>query len=69
MSAFIDLDILMVFSACFWLFIFFVVLGPCLIRKYLFLDDISRYQITLNSVVRDGLHTAVEDTVVIDTGV
>ena len=61
MSIFIDLDWLMVFSACFWLFIFFVVLGPCIIRKYLCLDDISRYQISLNSVVRDGLHTVDTD--------
>ena len=57
MSVFIDLNCLMVVSACFWLFVFFVVLGPCLIRKYLCFDYISRYPINLHSAAREGLHT------------
>ena len=64
MSVFNDLNWLMVVSACFWLFVFFVVLGPCLIKKYLWLDDTSRNQIGLNSEVRDGRYRTVdtEDT-------
>ena len=61
---FSNLDALLIFSALFWLFTFFCVLGPCLRRKYICGGDNTSYNFGSSVAWRDTLRmtTLAEDT-------
>ena len=48
-----NLDVLMVASGLFWLFVFFCIVGPCLRRKYICAEEDSKYHLVSHSCQRD----------------
>ena len=57
-----DLNVLTICFAIFWLIIFFVVLGPCLVKVSLYQDDMQVHRSDPQcqcSVVREALLTDV----------
>ena len=61
---FSSLDTLLIFSALFWLFTFFCVLGPCLRRKYICGGGSTNYNFGSSAAWKDTLRmtTLAEDT-------
>ena len=50
---YLNLDVLMLASSLFWLFVFFCIVGPCLRRKYICAEDDSKYRLSSSIYQRD----------------